>query len=562
MPSDNAVSPYPPTLALKGLPGTGKTTALLDLLETHLESGGGIDTVAASTFRRLMAREFRERAEEVVGGDLPDDHHLRTTHSLCYRLLGLEAVDVVDEERREEFFETLDGVAYDRSYELTTPPEESREWFDATTDTGAVGNDLLYVYSVLRNTLCDPATEWRSVNMTERTREKVADTGGRLVPFFIDAYEEFKRDRGLVDFDDMLEEVLRRGLTPNVDLLLEDEFQDKTPLQLKVYNQWAADTDRVVVAGDAFQAIYDFLGTDPAFFETAYERAETSRLLDTSYRFGADLWRAATGILERAGYDVPTIDPVGSTDIHQLSWDGYRDVVRTVPEDEAFHLSRANYYGGEVVDVLHRAGIPFRSKFGTSWTDVQIDLFNGVSQVARAFEEAEVLTTPTVILHEREAYRLVDALPADAVNGTKVDWRERLDAESATTIEGDRLLTWAEVGPLLNTARPFDGLLSSALTSTTRRRLNDAYGARDGRRIQSVSHVIETAHGSKGREADHVFLLDATTNRIRRSAAPETEARVFFVAATRARKHLWVVDPPSQYPRFGLHRVLARGVGL
>ena len=56
---------------------------------------------------------------------------------------------------------------------------------------------------------------------------------------------------------------------------------------------------------------------------------------------------------------------------------------------------------------------------------------------------------------------------------------------------------------------------------------------------------LATIHGSKGGEADHVVLLPDMARRTHEEmlVQPEDEARVWYVAATRARRQLTLVKP-------------------
>ena len=56
---------------------------------------------------------------------------------------------------------------------------------------------------------------------------------------------------------------------------------------------------------------------------------------------------------------------------------------------------------------------------------------------------------------------------------------------------------------------------------------------------------ISTVHGVKGGEADHVLLLTDVAPRTYREmhTLPDDEIRVFYVAVTRARKSLHIVQP-------------------
>ena len=87
----------------------------------------------------------------------------------------------------------------------------------------------------------------------------------------LDAYEQAKKALGVLDFSDQ-EVLLLRALrtSPSVketlalelDLVLVDEFQDTSPLQLALFVELAKLAKRSVWVGDPKQAIYGFRGTD------------------------------------------------------------------------------------------------------------------------------------------------------------------------------------------------------------------------------------------------------------------------------------------------------------
>ncbi|WP_341313481.1 UvrD-helicase domain-containing protein [Paraburkholderia sp. IMGN_8] len=87
----------------------------------------------------------------------------------------------------------------------------------------------------------------------------------------LDTYAEAKRMMGAVDFSDqevLLLEVIRKNedvrnaLADELDLVMVDEFQDTSPLQLALFVELAKLAKRSVWVGDPKQAIYGFRGTD------------------------------------------------------------------------------------------------------------------------------------------------------------------------------------------------------------------------------------------------------------------------------------------------------------
>lgn len=85
------------------------------------------------------------------------------------------------------------------------------------------------------------------------------------------AYEEAKKVLGAVDFSDQevlllrairQSEAVREALAEELDLVMVDEFQDTSPLQLALFVEFAKLSKRSVWVGDPKQAIYGFRGTD------------------------------------------------------------------------------------------------------------------------------------------------------------------------------------------------------------------------------------------------------------------------------------------------------------
>nr|WP_315848145.1 UvrD-helicase domain-containing protein [uncultured Rhodoferax sp.] len=114
----------------------------------------------------------------------------------------------------------------------------------------------------------------------------------------LDAYEQAKKALGAVDFSD--QEVLllravrssptvREALATELDLVMVDEFQDTSPLQLALFVELAKLAKRSVWVGDPKQAIYGFRGTDASLIAGVLGAIEAwggtiGKALDTSRR--------------------------------------------------------------------------------------------------------------------------------------------------------------------------------------------------------------------------------------------------------------------------------------
>jgi len=111
----------------------------------------------------------------------------------------------------------------------------------------------------------------------------------------LDLYQEQKRELGVIDFVDQesyalqllgQKEVTER-LSSDLDLVLIDEFQDTSPIQLAIFLRLAEAVRRNVWVGDQKQAIYGFRGTDPALMDAAIAEileGEEPETLRKSYR--------------------------------------------------------------------------------------------------------------------------------------------------------------------------------------------------------------------------------------------------------------------------------------
>ncbi|ABS28189.1 exodeoxyribonuclease V subunit beta [Anaeromyxobacter sp. Fw109-5] len=120
-----------------------------------------------------------------------------------------------------------------------------------------------------------------------------------------------KTAAGVVDFGDMLaraREVLERpavreALRDRLDLVLVDEFQDTSPLQLAVVSALAGLARRSIWVGDRKQAIFAFQGTDPELMTAATEAAlggRTPDILASSWRSRPDLVAMTSELFARA----------------------------------------------------------------------------------------------------------------------------------------------------------------------------------------------------------------------------------------------------------------------
>lgn len=116
----------------------------------------------------------------------------------------------------------------------------------------------------------------------------------------LDLFQQRKTARGLLDYTDLEvltldlldQEDVRKCLKEDYDLLLVDEFQDTSPIQIALFLKLAGIVERTHWVGDTKQSIYAFRGCDPKLMQAAEQRfrqGKPARKLSTSYRHRPEL---------------------------------------------------------------------------------------------------------------------------------------------------------------------------------------------------------------------------------------------------------------------------------
>jgi len=129
-------------------------------------------------------------------------------------------------------------------------------------------------------------------------------------------YEQYKKKRGLIDYTDMecyVSQLLRNPsvrdtLRQEIDLLLVDEFQDTSPIQLDIFLQLSQLAQHSIWVGDPKQSIYGFRGADPALMQAIMVAAggvKEENILKKSWRSRSDIVYAVNAIFSKAFPHLP-----------------------------------------------------------------------------------------------------------------------------------------------------------------------------------------------------------------------------------------------------------------
>jgi superfamily I DNA/RNA helicase len=133
----------------------------------------------------------------------------------------------------------------------------------------------------------------------ERVIRLVFEVAGRALIEF----DRCKKERGALDFVD--QEVLalallerpevQERLRESLDLVLVDEFQDTSPIQLAIFLKLAGLAGESVWVGDQKQSIYGFRGTDPALMDAVISRLEDEK---SPVEVLCESWRSRPPLVE------------------------------------------------------------------------------------------------------------------------------------------------------------------------------------------------------------------------------------------------------------------------
>lgn len=482
-----------------GPPGTGKTTNLLGIVDEELAKQTPPDRIGYVSFTKRAAEEAVSRACQqftIKPADLP---YFRTLHALCFRQLSLRRGEVLEGDR-------LDDFAVFAGIRLTGKFSE-----DGTLTGFTPGDRALHMVNLARIRRMDLRAQF-DIDDDELIWSEV-DRVAR-------SYAAFKKERALLDYTDMLEEFVRSSINVKLEVLLVDEAQDLSSIQWAVVDALAKGCRRVVIAGDDDQAIYRWAGAD---VDHLIDMRGDVRVLGQSHRVPRSVQTVAGGIIGSVLHRREKAWAARDEDGAVLRALDFRRA--DVDEGEVMVLARNTYLLNDVRATLRREGIIYE-QYGhpsikpatlgaiTAWEQLRA---GGTVAAAEARAVYELMSSGRGVAR---GYKTLTQL-GDDEQVTITDLRQR--------------------GGLL-----VSGIWHEALDRLPPANMSYLLAARKrGEKLKGRPRVrLSTIHGSKGGEADHVVLLrdmaPRTYNEMKR--LPDDERRVWYVAVTRARKRLTVVD--------------------
>ncbi|MET8449645.1 ATP-dependent DNA helicase UvrD2 [Streptomyces sp. NPDC005209] len=531
-----ATALHGPVCVLAGA-GTGKTRAITHRIAYGVRAGIlQPSSVLAVTFTNRAAGEMRGRLRQLGAQGV----QARTFHSAALRQL-------------QYFWPKAIGGSMprlvDRKIQLVA---------DAAAACGT---------RLDRNELRDVTgeIEWSKVTQTVPADYTLAaKRAGREAPrdpveiaHLYAAYEDLKRDRNVIDFEDVLlltvavlqdRHDIAEQVRSQYQHFVVDEYQDVSPLQQRLLDLWLGERNNLCVVGDASQTIYSFTGATPDHlldFRTRHPAATVVKLV-RDYRSTPQVVHLANGLLAQArgraadhrlellSQRAPGPEPVYSeyTD-EPAEAEGAARRIRElidagVPAAEIAVLFRTNSQSETYEQALADVGVPYQLR-----------------GAERFFDRPEVRKAG-VALRGAARFGGNDSLLDDAVT-LPSQVRAVLSGEGWTTEppagSGAVRERWESLAALVGLAHDFAAARPDATLGDFVAELDERANAQHAPTIQGVT--LASLHSAKGLEWDVVFLVGVAEGMMPITYAKtdeqvEEERRLLYVGVTRARERLHV----------------------
>ena len=490
-----------------GPPGTGKTTTLLDLVDQFIQQGVRPKQIGYFSFTRKAAREAATRAAEKFGLDAEKDlENFRTLHSYAFSRLAMSKEKMMTAENYREFGKLV-GI----------PIKTGKH----SEDDGTFNSDNEYL--TIMNT-----ARVKRMDLLEYydSRQNILDIERDTLYLLSEELKRYKKEKGLKDFTDLLEDYIAQETKQSFEALFIDEAQDLSLIQWDMVRSMWANANKTYIAGDDDQAIFKWAGADVDHFIALKEEVNDIKVLDQSYRIpGGPIHELSQKIISKVQNRFnKNYKPRTEHGILRR----YSDVTQVnMSEGNWLVLSSANHFLDDVKDLCELQGWYYQHKGSNSvplkllialnnwekWRKGDIAL--GTIEIKNIYEYLGDRVLPGFrkgkTLHSDKKYLIRDCR-----------------AEHGLVTED----VWYEA---------FDGLDTITENYIRNMRAN-------GEQINKNPRIImSTIHGAKGGEADKVLLMQDLTNAALETMSydPDELHRLFYTGATRAKRELHVLDPKN-----------------
>ena len=489
-----------------GPPGTGKTTTLLNLVDQFLKDGVRPRQIGYFSFTRKAANEAADRAAEKFNLDKENDlPFFRTLHSFAFNQLGMTKEKMMKPEDYKEFGEKCGIPIKIAKFSDSDGTFNSDNEYLTIINTAAVKRmDLLEYYD---------------------SRKNILDIERNTLFLLSEELKKFKKEKGLKDFNDLLEDFILKENLVTFEVLFIDEAQDLSLIQWEMVRKIWQLARKTYIAGDDDQAIFKWAGADVDHFIALKQEVDNIKVLDQSYRIpGGPIHELSQKIISKVQ---KRFDKEYKPRTEQGLLRRYSDITQVdMSKGNWLVLSSANYFLEDARDLCELQGWYYQYKGRNS---VPLKLLLALNNW-EAWRKGG-------LLNHLEIKNIYEYLGSNVLEGFRKG--KTLHSEEKYSLQDCKdkhgLITdqvWYE---------SFEGLDTITENYIRNMRAN-------GEMINKNPRIImSTIHGAKGGEADKVLLMQDLTNAALETFSydPDELHRLFYTGATRAKKELHVLDPKN-----------------
>jgi superfamily I DNA/RNA helicase len=490
-----------------GPPGTGKTWTLLNEVEKYLKETPP-NKIGYFTFSKNAAREGKERAMnkfKLSDDDLP---YFQTLHSFCYNQIELNTNQVMKSKHYKEFGEIVDI--------------EKEEIVQDNDQNGVFHskNPYMQLINVARSKDMDPIEYYHIGADQKLSLNKLQIIYKEL--------KKFKKEKGLVDFHDMLERFLNghpetgdQYKSPNLRVAFIDEAQDLSWLQWKLVYKIEESSTESVIAGDDDQAIYRWNG---AHVNTFINLEGERKILEQSRRVPRKPFELANKIIsqvkDRVEKKYYPKDQEGSVhrcqNLYEIDFTKGRWLV----------LATANYMLEEIGIILDEKGLYWQRRNATPRV-------RNIYDIIQKWEELK----KGVPLHYNDCKKIKSKMDNN-------NWDTKFFKAMSKDKFYDIDILKEKFG--LNIEDSWEIALNELFEEDIKK-INKLINA--GEDLSKAPRIsLSTIHGVKGNERENVVVHTELSGSAfeEYQINPDDTHRLFYVACTRTEDSLYIIEPKTK----------------